>query len=236
MSGRTPTGLVFADNFNDSGSPLTGQTADTGQTWQAWDWPNWPVGNSLQVATAYGTEGTNGAGGPSPVGPGRGNMVLLGETLSGGPIRLEFDFRDDTGGNYPVIYLRDPVAGMAASLNWFKGDLGFEGLGLSALYLDPGIASGVLHGILDIDLDNKSVEFSWYDPTNRNDPTRSGFAYVGSYTVDFAPDRLQLWTYNYVSGNAGIDNIELFQIPEPGSLTLLALGLGLLALCGRRRK
>ena len=239
-TGRTPTGLVFADNFNDSSTAgdgdLTGQAADTGQTWASFALGGWTVPYTMYVGTGYGSGGTQGAGVGTSTGN-HGNSVALGTTLSGGPIRLEMDLRNDSssGSGGPQFWLRDSVSGKSASLIWHTGLIWLEGRDLPIQQQSAGLTSGILHVILDVDLENKLVEYSWYDFNDPNDATHSGTVILGPYTAAFAPDQLHIWK-NSGSSYIGYDNIALYQIPEPGSLTLLALGLGLLALCGWRRR
>ena len=236
-------GVIFADDFDqDTPGPLTGQTADTGQTWSSWDWPGWSSPNSLVVGTAYGDgeSGSNGAGTTSGS-ANTGNTVFFGAKLTENRYRLDMDIRADTTGGAPQFWLRDSDTGSTASIQWNNGTISFEGMNLTgAANVAAGFSTGILHLMVDIDLDEKIIAYGWYDANDPSEPTTSGQAIVGSYApwgAFFEPDALHLWRNQGGAGAAiGYDDIRLWRVPEPGSLTLLALWLGLLALCGWRRR
>ncbi len=243
FSAQFSSGAVFSDTFDGRAGALTGQVADTGQTWGAFTYfGSYP---SFDVAPAYGVGGTEGAG-TADSNSFHGNGVAF-TAVSGGAIRFETDMVTQAPPPYAAsttplkeFFLRDTVNNTAADIYWQQSNtsIAFEGLGIS----DPGQATGQspssnaqMHVILDINLDTKTVAYSWSGVDSSNLPF-SGSKNLGTYAVNFAPNDLQIWGRgeSAVIGS-GYDNIALNIVPEPAGLSLVAL-LGSAFCAGRRRR
>ncbi len=223
LSAELSSAAYFSDSFDGRVGALTGQIADSGQTWGNFTYfGSYP---SFDVGTDYGASGTEGAGTAIEY-TFAGNSVSFTQ-VSSGAVRFETDFT--TRGPYPYyssttplkeFFLIDTVHGTAADIYWQQSNesIAFEGLGIS----DPGQATGqaldanaTMHVILNIDLTNKTVQYSWsglnYDQAGN---TFSGSKNLGTYSVDFAPNQLQIWGRGQSSVIAsGYDNILFAKAP-----------------------
>ncbi len=235
--------VIFSDDFNsDTVGDLNGQAADTLQTWVAGGAP------TPQVGTAYGPGGSQGAGSSGGGSYGSyGTTASLGTTLTAGDIRLEADLTisgDLTTYRDSYLQIFDTVNGTNGSLSWTVRSDGASYVALEGALSpypsdyshNPGLTSGTVHVTLDVDLDTKTVNLSWYDVAN---PTNNDSFLVGTYAVDFAPDKVGIaFEGAGGTGSSGVDNIVLQTIvPEPSTLVLLASGLlGLLCYAWRKRR
>jgi hypothetical protein len=225
--------LYLADSFEDNNTagPLSGQDADTGQTWGGLSipWPD-PVPTSMDVGTEFGLNFSIGAGTTedSHIAGGRGNSIGLGTTITGGKIVVSMDFQTQAPGFGAATFvahqfwLRNASSGALASVGWGEpgGGIQFQGLGLSdsphstGFQLDDPNANsgehltGSMHVTLNIDLDNKTVSYSWYDNADPLDPNNSGTVDVGTYAGSFTPDTLDIYGYGQsLTIASGFDNI-----------------------------
>lgn len=215
---------VFSDNFDNKSGTLTGKAADTGQVWQQFSLfqdTGGPYG-SLSVSTAHGLHGSRGAG--TNTNAFKGNTVALGTTLTDGHVQVDLDMQTQQPGYYdsttPLKYwwLRDSVSGNLAAVYWESdGDVGFEGLGITSPVTPSGMSvNGSMHVSLDIDLDLKTVLFTWFDNDDPSDASTRGALNLGPYNVNFAPNVFDIWgrgESNVI--NSGFDNISIRALSLP---------------------
>ena len=225
--------IYLSDDFqDDTPGRLTGQATDTEQVWGTFTL--WAGPTSFDVDTLYGLNYTLGAGKANDIaGNAYGNTVALGAALTSGIVIAEMDMQTQAPGYGGATYvahqfwLRDS-AGVSASLGLAGANdkIQFEGLGLPTQPLNSvglGHVTGSLHIKMEIDLDSRTVSYSWYDNTNPTEPTTSGRVDVGTYAVAFAPETLDIYGYGQ-SGviGCGFDNIRIY---GPGCSYVQSQGL-----------
>jgi hypothetical protein len=231
---------VLNDDFDGRSGNLTGQTADSGQSWTNFTFfGSYP---SYTVNPDFGVGGTEGAGTKDSSNFAGNSVAFTGP--SSGLVRFEGDLFTGapavSGSTTPIhqFWLLDSVNGTAASIAWYSSNnsVQFEGLGFS----DPLHATGqttnnaTMHVMLDLDLTNKTAEYSWSGTDASSNPF-SGSVDLGTYSPNFAPNQLHLWgrgESNVIA--SGWDNIN-YDIPEPAALTLFGALSGLGVLRRRRR-
>jgi hypothetical protein len=248
--------VAFLDTFDQGIAGITqGHIADTGQQWAG---PLFGVASG-DLAPSYGQNGTNGAGfagGGSfmnsvPLNlPANLNPDVDGSgNITGGVWSMSVDFhRDDAAGELQIGLANATIAPGGISVVWLnigapcldEGGNCIQTQGYYTTGNPPdanasiGFTTGDLHIDTIIDFDGAgNVTHKW-----RNLGTgQKGTIDLGPFTnINFAGDLNTLWyAGNASSGQKGADNLQLFYgvIPEPASMTLLALGG--LAMLRRRR-
>jgi hypothetical protein len=217
----------FSDDFESSNIalPVTGQAADTGQVWT--DFTFFGSYPSFGVDTLYGLNFSQGAG--TSGNPFSGNSVILGSPINSGIIILEMDLQTQKPGvggaatPQKQFWLRDSAGGQFASIAWYQtnGKIWFEGLGISESPVDRHDSgffqlTGSIHVTLNIDLDDKTVSYSWFDNADPSDPTTSGDIDLGTYAPAFAPDTLDIFGHGENGIGSGFDNIRIADVLNTG--------------------
>ncbi len=250
--------VVFLDTFDTQVAGITqGHIADTGQQWAG---PLFGVASG-DVGTSYGQNGTNGAGfagggsfmNPVPLNlPANLNPDVDGSgNITGGEWTLSVDFRRGNGAGELQIGLANAgIAPGGISLVWLNigapcVNAGGNCIQTQGYYTENnpaeanapiGFTEGNLHIDTVVNFDAPgNVTHHWINL----DTNQKGTIDLGPFTNNnFAGDLSTIWyAGNASSGENGADNIQLyygeFIIPEPASMTLLALGG--LAMLRRRR-
>ena len=232
---------IFSENFDSKTSgALGGQAADTGQTWQAFDlWGG--CCNTLQVTTV-GQAGTNGGGSLSGTHT-MGNQADFTRVTTG-KFTIEMDIKFGPSAtnsliNGPQWWVRDTVNGRNLSIALDNVNSPFPqtqmGMGDAVHSVSPALVSGEdtdLHFEGIADLLNKTFKWKYSSIQNPNKTT----SWVSeTYTNEWYPDRMYIYTGAPGNRDQGYDNIRLADsfLPEPATVTLL--GIGGLAMLRRRR-
>jgi hypothetical protein len=227
---------IFLDDFNDEpgSSTLTGQTANTGQTWTLQPGSSGHI--TLGVDTTFGQGGSRGAGITDSGTPGDTfyrNTALLGSTLSEGSFVFSVDINRATGGPRPSAGLLEGggTGPGEFQVSWDGSALKTFANKWNGLNQDIGVSTGDLH----ID-----VAFDLSPGTNTAELTYSGAANgvidlgtIGG-TIAFDAVLMNVYAANNLSGTAGMDNLSL--VPEPGTLMMLTIALGMLVAGSSRRR
>ena len=220
---------ILSDDFESgvSGTPLFGQTADTGQTYYM-GWGTAP-GDSLVYNPVNATGGTLGAGtNHSWAGH---NVAADFAQQSTGILRVSADLMEiAAGGEWNGgaggcgIMLRDSVAGTTLEIVLSvpngvgvgnlvsSGNQAYLGDGLGTEYFSVMGGASV---VVDVDLDNKLVDFAWDGFTTVTWATGlSGAVNDLSYAGTFNPDKLILYAYGGRSGLnwGGCDNLGIYEV------------------------
>ena len=173
----------------------------------------------MEVNPAHGRSGTNGAGTALNTENGRGNTVSLGQTLTTGTYFLKFDSQINPEGfgsavsPHKTIWLWDTVNGTfvfsemhhGSGTIRVSGPQGIPGIPYNSIAGPQG--TGSVHVEVAIDLDAKTVNWTWEDNNFPSFNGGSGYTYTG----DFAPNELSIWgngESNVIS--SGFDNSQQF--------------------------
>ena len=222
IAGMAATGYgaqVFNSTFDAAGtsSTLVGVVAETGQVWA--ESPKAEVNDSRGKGTlgtdpAYGQLSTVGAGAAQEGYYWQGNSIDLGQTISEGILRLDFDFkRHRTSGHNGSAELVLSLASdnQEMALIWNGGYLKVGGSiigydqGAWQKTMDMAISTGNVHVqlFLDMDAQTGTLSYDQYDATNSGsvnlDPITQG---------DISFDRIWL-TLRTMDETMGYDNIAI---------------------------
>jgi len=245
---------LLEEDFNDDDAAgtqlLAGNTANSGQVWPAGEQRG---GGSERFTTgsAYSLDGTVGAGiGASNT---AGNQSIRNNLTFGSGFSRQRAI-DDGGGTYTVmidmyrnaarevgVELRSPGASKIFTLGWGGSAPGMGGSqNLYGIELSPGgAAPDALTLKLEMVVDANGDHTGTYSYAGVVDPTHT-YSRTGSSSNDFEYDtiRIQMNGGNGVDVTGGYDNIRITYepVPEPATAAMLAIGLGVLALCRSRRR
>ena len=210
---------VFNSTFDAAGtsSTLVGVVAETGQVWA--ESPKAEVNDSRGKGTlgtdpAYGQLSTVGAGAAQEGYYWQGNSIDLGQTISEGILKLDFDFKRHrtsahNGSAELVLSLASENQEMA--LIWNGGSLKVGGSivgydqGAWQKTMDMAISTGNVHVqlLLNMDAQTGTLSYDQYDATNSGsvdlDPITQG---------DIMFDRIWL-TLRTMDETMGYDNITI---------------------------
>ncbi len=237
---------IFAENFNSKTvGTLEGQSADTGQTWGVFNLWNAGV-PGMHVTTVVGQHGTKGGGSVNGE-TARGSQADFTRVTSTptGRVTIEMDIKIGDSASQPLVngpqfWVLDTVSGyrisgaldnsnhpgMQANGGWLDG---------TTTSFSSDLVSGVdtdLHFVGIADLINK--KFKWKYNSIQN-PSKVTPWVSDTYTNDFYPNRISIFTNLPSNRDQGYDNIRIADslLPEPATVTLL--GIGGLAMLRRRR-
>ena len=239
MASISSASVLLSDDFDGgpaSGS-ITGQLTDTGQTWGL---PTW-IASGVEYNTFTSADGTQGGG--TSVSWGEYSVATFTASATG-VLRLEADMvgsktsGDWSGTSATQIQLADTANGttLEMELNLSAGTLGAGILvSDSASIFDDGIGGapyigvgGIASIVVDIDLDAKTVSYSW-DASGNTYNASWVFGIDGSsgplsYTADFNPNQVVFGGASWANGINGVDNLVISDVPEPATMALLGLG------------
>ena len=230
MISSMASAAILSDDFESGviGTQIVGQTADTGQLYYELGWTPWLTDTFTYNAT-NATGGVQGGGTWHSSGAGAAVNIatqttgILRVTVDLMEIAIGGEWNGGVGGG--SVLLLDTVngttievgqrvpTGVQASGNLISsGAQAYLGDGVGAEYFS---VMGGVSIVLDIDLDNKLVDFSWdgFTPVTWA-VGLSGAVNDMSYAGTFNPNQVILWAAGGRSGlnYGGYDNVLVYQV------------------------
>ena len=246
---------IFEDNFDSytDGNPLEGQVnASTGTTWKAFDLWNGSFG-SMQSTSNNSQSGLAAGGGAG--GGGENSVAIdLAERVTSGRLVVDYDMH--VGSNRqsgPQWWLRDAANGanVSLALDWIDNANGGIDPQSGIHNNDPNDPNGTMnppnlmwnediteatqsiHGHYEIDIDNKTIQ---YTLTSIEEPGKSADSGLLDYSKTFEPDSIYLYLSAISSSNERTyDNFSIV-VPEPTTLALTSIAAGVCCLSMFRRR